>query len=164
VNVAVLGGGIMGNGIAQIAATVGDDAVVRDLDEAALERARSAIETSLGRFVKKDRLTADEAGAVLGRIRFTTDMETALRGADVVIEAVPEVLDLKRSVWRRARARACTARDQHVAAVDHVHRRRPWPTGSAPRRDPLLQPAGDDAPVRGHRRHRDAARGGRAGL
>ena len=99
-NVAVLGGGIMGNGIAQIAATVGDDAVVRDLDEAALERARSAIETSLGRFVKKERLTADEAGAVLGRIRFTTDMETALRGADVVIEAVPEVLDLKRSVWQ----------------------------------------------------------------
>ena len=98
-NVAVLGGGIMGNGIAQIAATVGDDAVVRDLDEAALERARAAIETSLGRFVKKERLTADEAGAVLGRIRFTTDMEAALSGADVVIEAVPEVLDLKRSVW-----------------------------------------------------------------
>ena len=99
-NVAVLGGGIMGNGIAQIAATVGDDAVVRDIDKTALERARSAIETSLGRFVKKERLTAEEAEAVLGRIGFTTDMEAALRGADVVIEAVPEVLDLKRSVWQ----------------------------------------------------------------
>ncbi|HEY1508931.1 MAG TPA: 3-hydroxyacyl-CoA dehydrogenase family protein [Solirubrobacteraceae bacterium] len=99
-NVAVLGGGIMGNGIAQIAAGVGDDAVVRDVDDAALERARAAIETSLGRFVKKERLTADEADAVLGRIRFTTDMEEALKSADVVIEAVPEVLDLKRSVWQ----------------------------------------------------------------
>ena len=99
-NVAVLGGGIMGNGIAQIAATAGDDAVVRDIDEAALERARSAIETSLGRFVKKERLTAGEADAVLGRISFTTDIESAARSADVVIEAVPEVLDLKRSVWQ----------------------------------------------------------------
>jgi 3-hydroxybutyryl-CoA dehydrogenase len=97
--VAVLGGGIMGNGIAQIAATAGDEACVRDVDDAALERAKAAIETSLGRFVRKKRLTAEEADAVLGRIAFTTDMEKALTGADVVIEAVPEVLDLKRKVW-----------------------------------------------------------------
>ena len=99
--VAVIGGGIMGNGIAQIAATAGDDAVVRDVDDAALERARSTIETSLGRFVKKQRLTADQSDAVLARIGFTTDLEEALSGADVVIEAVPEVLELKRTVWER---------------------------------------------------------------
>lgn len=99
-NVAVLGGGIMGNGIAQIAATAGDNAVVRDIDGAALEQARFTIETSLGRFVKKARLTADEADAALRRIRFTTDIDEALGEADVVIEAIPEVLDLKRSVWQ----------------------------------------------------------------
>lgn len=97
--VTVLGGGIMGNGIAQLAAMAGDDAVVRDVDTEALQRARAAIETSLGRFVRKERLTTEQAEAVLGRIRFTTDMDEAVSGADVVIEAVPEVLDLKRSVW-----------------------------------------------------------------
>jgi 3-hydroxybutyryl-CoA dehydrogenase len=102
-NVAVLGGGIMGNGIAQIAAMAGDDAVVRDVEDEALDRARAAIETSLARFVKKERLTSAEAGAVLERIRFTTDMEEAVGAADIVIEAVPEVLDLKRSVWATVR-------------------------------------------------------------
>jgi 3-hydroxybutyryl-CoA dehydrogenase len=98
-NVAVLGGGIMGNGIAQISAAAGDDAVVRDIDDAALERARGTIEASLARFVKRERLTEDEAEAILARIRFTTDLDEAMSEADVVIEAVPEILDLKRSVW-----------------------------------------------------------------
>jgi len=98
-NVAVLGGGIMGNGIAQIAATAGDHAVVRDVDDAALAQARATIEHSLGRMVKSERLSAAEAEGVLDRLRFTTDTADALSAADVVVEAVPEVLDLKRSVW-----------------------------------------------------------------
>ena len=123
VKVAVLGGGIMGNGIAQLAAMAGDDAVVRDVDDAALERARAAIETSLGRFVRKERLTAGGSGG--GARRASASPPTWPRrvdGADVVIEAVPEVLDLKRAVWRdgrRARARGRAARHQHLAALDH---------------------------------------------
>ncbi len=99
--IAVVGGGIMGNGIAQLAAMAGDEAVIHDVNEAALQRARIAIQTSLARFVKRGTLTAWDAGAVLQRVTVTTELPAALDGADVVIEAVSEVLDLKREVWAR---------------------------------------------------------------
>jgi 3-hydroxybutyryl-CoA dehydrogenase len=99
--VVVVGGGIMGNGIAQLAATAGGPAVIVDVDQAALTRARTAIETSLARFVKRDRLTAAEADAVLGRLSFTTDLAAGLTDAETVIESVPEVLELKQDVWAR---------------------------------------------------------------
>jgi 3-hydroxybutyryl-CoA dehydrogenase len=97
--IAVVGGGIMGNGIAQLAAMAGDEAVIHDVNEAALQRARVAIQTSLARFVKRGTLTAWDAGAVLQRVTVTPELPGALDGADVVIEAVSEVLDLKREVW-----------------------------------------------------------------
>ncbi len=84
--VAVIGSGTMGHGIAQVAAMAGDDAFVRDVDRAALDRARATIEHSLSRFVKKERLTRAEADAALGRIAFTTDLAEAVSGADVVID------------------------------------------------------------------------------
>jgi 3-hydroxybutyryl-CoA dehydrogenase len=102
VNVAVLGGGIMGNGVAQLAAMTGDDAVVRDINWPALDRARAAIERSLARFARKGTLSLDEADAALARVRFTTDLDEAVVNADVVIEAVPELIDLKVAVWRDA--------------------------------------------------------------
>jgi 3-hydroxybutyryl-CoA dehydrogenase len=104
--VAVVGGGIMGNGIAQLAAMAGDKAVIHDVDEAALQRARIAIQTSLARFVKRGNLTAWDAGAVLQRITVTTELSAAVDGADVVIEAVSEVLDLKREVWAQIATQA----------------------------------------------------------
>ena len=97
--IAVLGGGIMGNGIAQLAAMAGDEAVVRDIDQPALDRAREAIEKSLPRFVKKGTLSQEDADGVLGRLTFETDLAIAVTGADVVVEAIPEVLELKRQVW-----------------------------------------------------------------
>jgi 3-hydroxybutyryl-CoA dehydrogenase len=97
----VVGGGIMGNGIAQLAATAGMPSVVVDLDDGALERARAAIETSLARFVKRDRITAAEADATLARVSFTTDLAGGVSTAETVIESVPEVLELKRGVWAR---------------------------------------------------------------
>jgi 3-hydroxybutyryl-CoA dehydrogenase len=97
--VAVVGGGIMGNGIAQLAAMAGDAAVLHDIDEAALQRARIAIQTSLARFVKRGTLKAWDAGDALGRITFATELPAAVDGADVVIEAVSESLELKREVW-----------------------------------------------------------------
>ena len=97
--VTVLGGGIMGNGIAQLAAMAGADAVVRDVDDAALGRARSAIERSVARFVKKGTLRPDDSDAALARLTFTTDPAAAVDAADVVIEAIPEILELKREVW-----------------------------------------------------------------
>lgn len=98
--VAVLGGGIMGNGIAQLAAMAGDEAVVRDVDQPALDRARAAIEQSVPRFEKKGTLTPGEGDAVFGRLTYTTELAEAVTGADVVVEAIPEVLELKRDVWR----------------------------------------------------------------
>jgi 3-hydroxybutyryl-CoA dehydrogenase len=99
VKVCVLGGGIMGNGIAQLAATAGDEAVLLDVGEAQLERAYASVESSLARFVRKGKLTEEEAAAARGRLSGTTDVGEAVAGAGVVIEAVPEVLELKRELW-----------------------------------------------------------------
>jgi len=97
--VCVLGGGIMGNGIAQLAATAGDEAVIRDVGEEQLQRAFAAVEKSLARFVKAGKLEQSDADAARERLSGTTDLGEAVAGADVVIEAVPEILDLKRELW-----------------------------------------------------------------
>jgi 3-hydroxybutyryl-CoA dehydrogenase len=99
--VAVLGAGIMGNGIAQLAAMAGDEAVAYDVADAQLGRAGAAVEKSLARFVRSGKRTQEDADAARARLSFTTDLATAVAGADVVIEAAPEVLDLKQDLWRR---------------------------------------------------------------
>src|SRR4051794_29897718 len=104
--VAVLGAGIMGNGIAQLAAMAGEQAVARDVTSEQLERARTTIETSVARFVRSGKLSAEDAEAVLARISFTTDLHEAVENADVVIEAVPEGLELKRELWAEVVAHA----------------------------------------------------------
>lgn len=94
----VLGTGIMGNGIAQLGAMAGDEVAARDVDDAALERGKAAVERSLARFVKAEKLTEAEAKETLGRIEFTTEVARGADGADVIVEAVPEVLELKHEV------------------------------------------------------------------
>jgi len=96
--VAVLGAGIMGSGIAQVAAMNGHDVFVRDVEERALERGMAAIDSSLARFVNAGRMTTAEADAVRERLDPTLLLEDAVAGADVVIEAVTEDLELKHSV------------------------------------------------------------------
>ncbi len=95
--VLVLGAGIMGSGIGQVAATAGHHVVIRDIDLARLEWARAAIDHSLSRFVRKGVLSPPGAEAVVERLTLTTDLEAAA-GATTVIEAVHEDLALKRSV------------------------------------------------------------------
>jgi 3-hydroxybutyryl-CoA dehydrogenase len=104
--VAVLGAGIMGSGIAQLSAMAGYEAVARDLDERQLTAAKASTDRSLARFAKAGRLTAAEVESVQSRLSFTTEHERALDGADIVIEAVPEILDLKHSVWTEVLASA----------------------------------------------------------
>jgi 3-hydroxybutyryl-CoA dehydrogenase len=99
VQVCVVGAGQMGNGIAQLAATAGHDVRLCDVDEASLERGRTAIEGSLPRFVKKGVLTDADVAEIWGRLELTTSLRDAATGAEVVIEAVPEVLELKRAVF-----------------------------------------------------------------
>lgn len=98
-NVAVIGAGIMGNGIAQLAAMAGHSVVLCDVDDAALDRGLAAINDSLQRFVRKERLTQEEAGAAVARIRREVDLERSVRDAAVVIEAVPERIEIKEGVW-----------------------------------------------------------------
>lgn len=97
--VAVVGAGIMGAGIAQLAAMAGDEVVNHDVSTEQHEKARAGVTRSVARFVKAGRLSEDEAAAVPSRISYTTDLAAAVAGADVVVEAVPEVLDLKREVF-----------------------------------------------------------------
>src|SRR5581483_8611776 len=74
VKVAVIGGGIMGSGIAQVAAMSGHEVALRDVGEAELERASAAIDRSLARFVKSERATRADADAARGRVTLTTDL------------------------------------------------------------------------------------------
>ncbi|HEY8467575.1 MAG TPA: 3-hydroxybutyryl-CoA dehydrogenase [Solirubrobacterales bacterium] len=93
---AVVGGGFMGSGIAESAAVAGLDVLVREPDEAALERARERLEASVRKGAKRGKI--DDPDGVLGRVRYVTEPD-ALREAEVIIEAVPEDPDLKRSVF-----------------------------------------------------------------
>jgi 3-hydroxybutyryl-CoA dehydrogenase len=94
----VVGGGLMGSGIAQVAAVAGWDVTVRDVDDAALTRSRAGIEKSLAKFVEKQTLAGDDRDAALARIGSTTDLDAA-GNADLVVEAVFERLDVKHEVF-----------------------------------------------------------------
>ncbi|RMI30273.1 3-hydroxyacyl-CoA dehydrogenase family protein [Streptomyces triticirhizae] len=96
---AVVGAGLMGSGIAQVAAQAGWDVVLRDLTEDALAKGRRAIETSLAKFVEKERLEQAAADAALTRISTTTDLD-AVADAELVVEAVFEDVDTKRELLR----------------------------------------------------------------
>ena len=96
--VAVVGAGTMGNGIAQVFASTGSEVLLIDLDQAALDRGALAIETSLARMVKKERLTQADADAVLGRIGRATSLAEAT-DQDLVVEAVVERSEVKAAVF-----------------------------------------------------------------
>jgi 3-hydroxybutyryl-CoA dehydrogenase len=101
--VGVVGAGLMGAGIAQAAATAGFETILRDVDEAALGKARAGIEKSTAKFVEKGQLSAAARDAVLARITTTTDL-SAMANADLVIEAVPEEADLKIRLYQELNA------------------------------------------------------------
>ncbi len=96
----ILGAGTMGAGIAQVAAEGGLEVLVHDPVEGAFERARTLIAGFLARKVQKEQLTEPDALAVLGRLRPTANLEE-LAAADLVIEAIPEDIRLKRKAFRR---------------------------------------------------------------
>jgi 3-hydroxybutyryl-CoA dehydrogenase len=97
--VGVLGCGLMGSGIAQVAAAAGCTTVVRDVSDAFLDKGRSSIRRSLDKLVEKGKLEPGARTAALDRLSFTTDL-AALQDCDLVIEAVTEDLELKNRLWR----------------------------------------------------------------
>src|SRR5690625_93162 len=101
--VAVIGSGLMGSGIAQVAALGAWDVTLIDSDPRALERAETAIGDSLDKFVAKSKLEPDDARAARRRIAPTTDLELAAE-ADIVVEAVFERLNVKQEVFGRLSA------------------------------------------------------------
>jgi 3-hydroxybutyryl-CoA dehydrogenase len=100
-NIGIMGGGVMGGGIAQVLAVAGYRVIIRDLTEELLDKTQLTITD--GRFglnagVDRGKLTQDQKAEAMGNIRFTTSV-TDLRDVDLLIEAVPENLELKRTVF-----------------------------------------------------------------
>lgn len=104
--VAVLGAGTMGHGIAQVSATAGCEVVLGDVHAEALEAAKAKMKKSLDRFVAKEKLSAADAEAALERIRTTASLSDAVGEADLVVEAIPEKMELKLELFREVSAKA----------------------------------------------------------
>ncbi|GGJ83501.1 3-hydroxybutyryl-CoA dehydrogenase [Pilimelia anulata] len=96
---AVIGAGLMGAGIAQVAAAAGWRVTLRDLDDAAVQRGLDGIRASLGRFAGKGKISEADAAAALDRITPTTELDAAAE-ADIVVEAVFEKIEIKHEVFR----------------------------------------------------------------
>ena len=97
--IGVIGAGTMGNGIAQVAAQIGCDVVMRDVTDEFVNRGMKSIDRFLSRSVEKGKMEAAQKDAVMGRIQGTTDM-ALMKDVDFVIEAVIEDLELKKSVFK----------------------------------------------------------------
>jgi 3-hydroxybutyryl-CoA dehydrogenase len=97
--VTVLGGGIMGRGIARVFAAAGHEVRLRDVDADVAARSLSTLQRDLARSVTRGDVSAQDAEALAARIRPVTDLAAAVLNATLVIEAVPEDLDLKRSIF-----------------------------------------------------------------
>jgi 3-hydroxybutyryl-CoA dehydrogenase len=100
--IAVIGTGTMGRGIAYLAAVAGYETVVHDVEAGALDAAKVSIESTLRKSVEKQKLADADAAAALGRIHLAADLEPAVHGADLIIEAVPENLELKNELFAQA--------------------------------------------------------------
>ncbi|MEO8575569.1 MAG: 3-hydroxybutyryl-CoA dehydrogenase [Gemmatimonadales bacterium] len=97
--VGVLGGGLMGSGIAQACAMAGFNTTVREITDELTEKSRSGIAKVLAKGIEKGKVTPDQREATLGKLSFTTDI-SSLAQCDIIIEAVVEDLELKNAMWK----------------------------------------------------------------
>jgi 3-hydroxybutyryl-CoA dehydrogenase len=97
---AVVGAGLMGSGIAQVAAISGYNVLLQDVSSEQLDRGRREIESSLDRLVKKEKISADDKTSALKRITTSTNLEDAAE-ADIAVEAIFEKLEIKQDVFRQ---------------------------------------------------------------
>jgi enoyl-CoA hydratase/3-hydroxyacyl-CoA dehydrogenase len=98
--IAVLGAGVMGHGIAQVASAAGYRVIVRDIAQEYLDNGEKGINNSLSRLVKRGRMTQDQMDEILSRITYTINLEEAVSDAQLVIEAIPEKMEIKHVVWK----------------------------------------------------------------
>ena len=97
--IAVLGAGTMGHGIAHVAAASGYETALFDLSEEALDRGLAQVQSNLQKGVARGKVSEDEMEAALARLDGHTDLAVAVGDADLVIEAVPEVMSLKKQIF-----------------------------------------------------------------
>jgi len=97
--VGVLGGGLMGSGIAQVCAQAGFETIVREISDPLAETSRRSIEKVLGKGIEKGKVTPEERDAALEKLAFTSDIG-ALAGCDIILEAIAEDLTLKNGLWK----------------------------------------------------------------
>jgi enoyl-CoA hydratase / 3-hydroxyacyl-CoA dehydrogenase len=103
-NFVVLGAGAMGAQIGALAAESGFNVKIRDIDEKYIQRGKQIIEGNYDKRIQRGRFTEEAKKQVLSRIVFLTDLKEAVKDADYVIEAVPEILSLKQKVFGEASA------------------------------------------------------------
>jgi 3-hydroxybutyryl-CoA dehydrogenase len=97
--IGIVGAGTMGNGIAQVAAQIGCDVIMRDIEDSFVERGIKSIDKFLSKSVEKGKLQAEDKQKIMGRIKGTTNLSD-LKDVDFVVEAVIEDLALKKSVFK----------------------------------------------------------------
>ena len=97
--ITVLGSGIMGHGIAQVSAMAGYNVAMRDIDQSFLDKAMEKIKWSLNKLVEKGKISSKDSENILARISTSIDLKEALNNSDLVIEAVPEDMNLKKKVF-----------------------------------------------------------------
>ncbi len=102
----VIGAGFMGHGIGELLALAGVEVTLVDINEDVLKKAMDSISWSLGKFAEKKTIREEDAKASLARIKTNVDLEAAVSNADLVIEAVPEKMELKKQIFSRVNAAA----------------------------------------------------------
>ena len=98
-NITVLGSGIMGHGIAQVSAMAGYNVILRDIEQQFLDKAIGKIKWSLDKLVSKEKISESQRDEIFSRIKPIVDLKDAVHDCDLVIEAVPEIMDLKKKVY-----------------------------------------------------------------
>ncbi|HJT09768.1 MAG TPA: 3-hydroxyacyl-CoA dehydrogenase family protein [Candidatus Nitrosotalea sp.] len=98
-NITVLGSGVMGHGIAQVSAMSGYNVILRDVEQQFLDKAMEKIKWSLDKLVSKQKISENEAQNIFSRIIPKVNLGDALKNCDLMIEAVPEIMDLKKKVY-----------------------------------------------------------------
>jgi len=98
--ICVLGAGLMGNGIAQVCAQAGYMVTMRDIEQKFIDGGMNTIKKNLSRDAEKGKITKDQMDVILGRIKPTLDIKEAAADADIVVEVVIEVMDVKKKVYQ----------------------------------------------------------------
>lgn len=97
--ICVLGAGLMGSGIAQVCAQAGFQVAMRDIEQRFIDGGMNIINTNLSRSVDKGKMTQDEMDAILGRLNPTLDLKEAAGNADLIVEVIIEVMNIKKKVY-----------------------------------------------------------------